>query len=83
MITIATFSRLQDADLARTRLEAAGIPTDFLSEASDVWVLGAAPIVGGVRLQVEDADADRARELLADTAMIEPEPPKPSPSRES
>lgn len=69
MTTIATFARLQDADLARTRLEAAGIPTRFLSEASDVWVLGAAPIVGGVRLQVEDELADRAAELLAEVGI--------------
>lgn len=68
MITLATFSRLQDADLARARLEAAGINSSFLSEACDVWVLGAAPIVGGVRLQVDEADAERARELLADVA---------------
>lgn len=72
MKTIATFARLQDADLARSRLEAAGIPTRFFSEASDVWVLGAAPIVGGVRLQVEDSEAENAVAMLAE-AGITPE----------
>ncbi len=65
MKTLATFSGFQTADLAKARLEAAGIPAFFPAEACDVWVLGAAPIVGGVRLEVSDEDYDRAVEVLA------------------
>lgn len=66
MKTIATFSGFQAADLARARLESAGITASYPSEACDVWVLGAAPIVGGVRLEVADEDFDRALEILAE-----------------
>lgn len=65
MTSIACFSNLSDADLAKSRLEAAGIPSFVPEESSAGWMLeGAAPIVTGVRLQVADADVARALDAL-------------------
>lgn len=72
MTTIARFAQFQQADLVRARLEAAGVRCFYPDESSGTWVLGAAPIVGGVSLQVADEDADRARELLSAPPLAEP-----------
>ncbi len=67
MTTIAVFGRFQDADLARTRLESAGIPTFYPDESTMSWMVeGALPLAQGVRLQVEEADVARALEVLAE-----------------
>jgi hypothetical protein len=65
MTNIACFSNLSEADLAKSRLEAAGIASFVPEESSAGWMLeGAAPIVTGVRLQVADADVARALDAL-------------------
>ncbi|MBF9239078.1 DUF2007 domain-containing protein [Hymenobacter sp. BT683] len=52
------------ANLARTRLEAAGIPC-FLSNENLVSLMPLySPITGGVRLHVRQADAEAALEIL-------------------
>lgn len=66
MKTIATFGHRQDADLACSRLEAAGIPVFCPDESIGGFVGYEGPMVAGVRLQVNDADAERALELLKD-----------------
>jgi hypothetical protein len=62
--TIVTFNRLDEAFLARSRLEGAGvkafIPDEITASSSGNNLWGA----GGVRLMVEDEDLDRAREVL-------------------
>lgn len=65
LVTIARFQGISTASLARNRLEEAGIPS-FLADAETIttdWLLSNA--MGGVKLQVEAGDADRAREELA------------------
>ncbi len=71
MVTIRTFSRVMDADLARMRLESAGIQSLLPDESINSWVLGEGPLVGGVRLQVAEEDAARAQEILAELAVPE------------
>jgi hypothetical protein len=63
--TIATFSKVDDAHLLRMRLEAGGIEA-FLQDENVVqwdWLLSNA--IGGVRVQVADANAEAALELLS------------------
>lgn len=64
MITIARFSLPLDAQIARSSLEAAGIPV-FLADEHTInlnWMYSDA--MGGVRLQVPEAYAQEALELL-------------------
>ncbi len=67
MTTIATFGRQQDADIARSRIEAAGISVFMPDEAVGGFLGYESPMVAGVRLQVADADAPRATEILKDS----------------
>ncbi len=64
MKTVATYNRLDEAFLARSRLAGDGIdsfvPDEFA--ASNSW--SGIPAIGGVRLQVEDEDYERADKLL-------------------
>jgi predicted nucleic-acid-binding Zn-ribbon protein len=62
MITIATVSYLQEADAMRVRLETDGIAV-FLPDEFTFASFGTGLI--GVRIQVDEADAARAREILA------------------
>jgi hypothetical protein len=65
LTTIATFSDLLQADLARNDLQAAGIEFFLVGEAfaSVAWHLTTA--VHGIRLQVPTADAEQARAILS------------------
>ena len=64
LITIASFDHPIEANLAKTRLEAVGIECVLTNEhiAGMNWVW--APTIGGVGLQVLEADARRALEIL-------------------
>lgn len=64
LITIASFDHPIEANLAKTRLEAEGIECVLTNEhiAGMNWVW--APTIGGVGLQVLEADARRAMEIL-------------------
>jgi hypothetical protein len=76
MATVASFSTLFEAEMARNRLEEEGIPT-FLADTELVgmaWHLAQA--VGGVKLQVRAKDVERAREVLED--MPRPAAPEDS-----
>jgi hypothetical protein len=68
MTTIATFGRQQDADVARSRIEAAGISVFTPDEAVGGFLGYEGPSVAGVRLQVADVDATRATEILNEAA---------------
>jgi len=62
--TLFTFNRLDEAFLARSHLEGAGVKAFIPDEisatnsGSNLWGLG------GVRLMVEDEDLNRARKIL-------------------
>ncbi|KAA3628814.1 MAG: DUF2007 domain-containing protein [Proteobacteria bacterium] len=65
MITIATFDTMPDAHIALGRLRAEGIEAYLADEhlVQTDWLYAIA--VGGIKLRVDAADADRAREILA------------------
>lgn len=65
LVTIARYQNVSTANLAKNKLEMAGIAS-FLADAETIntdWLLSNA--LGGVKLQVEASDADRAREQLS------------------
>ena len=63
--TLATYVLLQDADLLRTRLEAAGIPA-FLPQESEGSADAFPGVITGYRVQVPEDRWDEAREILRD-----------------
>ena len=69
MITIATYRNLMSAELAKTRLEFYGIKAIVADAFS--YTLGYGSVIDGVRLQVPDADAERAQEILANKEFID------------
>lgn len=69
MTTIARFFNLMDAELAKVRLESAGIPVFLADEAA--MTSGYGPVTGGVRLQVREEDVERATEMLKGQTGIE------------
>ena len=79
MKTIRTFSNLSEAGFASSLLEAAGIKASLADEQS--YSIGYGPVTGGLRLQVEDADAERAERVLdkgpdaAGDKALDEEPP--------
>ncbi|MCA1481159.1 DUF2007 domain-containing protein, partial [Bradyrhizobium sp. NBAIM08] len=71
MITLATFSKPEEAHLFRMRLEAAGIAAcvqdEHIIQIDWLW----SNAIGGVRVQVADQDAEAALEYLkADAPMV-------------
>ncbi len=63
--TLATFVLLQDADLLRMRLEAAGIPA-FLPQESEGSADAFPGVITGYRVQVPEDRWNEAREVLRD-----------------
>ncbi|UOQ98609.1 DUF2007 domain-containing protein [Hymenobacter sp. 5317J-9] len=75
VVFLESFYEPMAANLARTRLEAAGIPC-FLSNENLVSLMPLySPITGGVRLHVYQRDAETALELLRSV----PVPPATTP----
>ena len=62
MKTIRTFSNLAEAGFASSLLEASGIKALLADEQS--FSIGYGQVGGGLRLQVEDDDAERAEQVL-------------------
>ena len=72
MVTVRQYINPSEAELDKTLLEEAGIPV-FLADENSMSV-GYGGVLGGVRLQVEDADLDRARRVLEERAGVTPLP---------
>ena len=69
VVFLESFYEPMAANLARTRLEAAGIPC-FLSNENLVSMMPLySPITGGVRLHVRQSDAVAALEVLSEVLM--------------
>ncbi len=62
-VTIAVFDMAFEAEIARTRLEVEGIAA-MLPDENTLGATGLSVMLGGVRLQVHRADAERALEIL-------------------
>lgn len=69
LVTVATFLRTQDAEMARGYLEANGVEV-FLRDR-EMARIQLPSIIGGIKLQVRAEDAETARELLSQ-AQSEP-----------
>ena len=63
-VTILTAFNPMDAQLARSRLEAAGFHPFVASETAALSIEGYAITVGGIRVQVPEAEAADAKEFL-------------------
>jgi hypothetical protein len=64
MITIATYNNVDEAFLARSRLEGDGVKSFIPDEFAASGFVGGIQMLGGVRLQVEDEDYERAARAL-------------------
>jgi len=69
MLTIATFSKPEEAHMLRLRLEAGGVPAYIQDEnmVQTDWLYSNA--IGGVRVQIGEDDAGRAQEILQDPGI--------------
>ena len=72
MITIASFSKPEEAHLLRMRLEAGGINARILGEniVQTNWLWSNA--VGGVQVQIREEDIEEARAILSDAGEETP-----------
>jgi hypothetical protein len=63
-VTLATFWNAAEAHVARSRLDAAGVPSFVADELATTATWGLLNVSGGVKLMVAEQHADRAREIL-------------------
>ena len=68
LVTIATFSSSFDMHVIKGRLEADGITCYVKDEQTVTWDPLLDIAVGGIKLQVVDADVEQAKLLLKDTS---------------
>jgi Putative prokaryotic signal transducing protein len=82
MTTVQTYGNLAEAGFAKSLLESAGIRAELADEHS--YGLGYGPVVCELRLQVDEADLERARKVLAEgpDALASPAIESPSVDRE-
>jgi hypothetical protein len=74
LITIYRTFSPADAQLIRSRLDAAGIPAEVFGELSALSLEGYSLAAGGIRVQVRAEDAAEARALI-ESAQSSEEPP--------
>ena len=65
LVTIHTALNPMDAQLVKSRLEAADLHPTVTHELSALSLEGYAMAAGGILVQVPDSEADDARELIA------------------
>ena len=63
MIDVGTYPTRSDAELAQSRLVAAGIPSVVAADDAGAYPFD---LSGGARLLVDDADAEEAAAVLSD-----------------
>ena len=72
LVTVCTYDNLFEAELAKLQLES----YDIVSVLKDAEMVHLMPIynltIGGIKLQVREADEEKARELL-DQLKVEPQ----------
>ncbi len=74
MVTIQTYTDSTEAGLAQSLLESRGIEAFLQDENALNVVLPGGSMLGGVRLQVADEDADQARRIVQDGEGVTPLP---------
>jgi hypothetical protein len=71
LVTVMTFSTLWEAEMAASRLESEDVPA-YLKDGETVnmnWLLSNA--VGGVKVQVTNADLRKAKEILSAPVTVD------------
>lgn len=68
LVTIRKYGTPQEAHLARSVLDAAGIEACVTDESAATWMWYIGTALGGARVQVAERDAARARQVLEETA---------------
>jgi hypothetical protein len=76
-LTVATLLNPADAQLVRSRLEAAGFHPEVFHELSALSMEGYALSAGGIRVQVPEAEVVEARNFLEHSTPIEDSPDTP------
>jgi len=76
LVTVATAFNPAEAQLARSRLEAAGFHAVVMNELASLSMDGYAMAAGGILVQVPDYEATEAREFL--TKSTSPDDPEQS-----
>lgn len=71
LVTVFTSLNLAEAQLIRSRLEAAGLHVLVADEMSALSIEGYSLATGGIRVQVPDVDAELALELIRDPGAAE------------
>ncbi len=71
LVTVASFGTSAEAAIARSRVEAEGISAYLTDEEIVDAIWAPAVAIGGVKLQVNQFDADRAVSALQSKGMIE------------
>jgi hypothetical protein len=66
LVTVFTAFNSAEAQLIRSRLEAAGLRVFVTDELSALSIEGYALAAGGIKVQVPDVDAEAALELIRD-----------------
>jgi hypothetical protein len=66
LVTVFTAFNSAEAQLIRSRLEAAGLRAIVTDELSALSIEGYALAAGGIKVQVPDVDAEAALELIRD-----------------
>lgn len=66
LVTVFTAFNSAEAQLVRSRLEAAGLRVFVTDELSALSIEGYALAAGGIKVQVPDVDAEEALELIRD-----------------
>jgi hypothetical protein len=66
LVIIASFGSALEAELAKGFLEAQGVQATFADENVSRIANHLQPMIGGVKLQVRQEDAERARLLLSE-----------------
>ncbi len=77
MITVATFSKPEEAQLLRLRLEAGGVPAYVQDENVVLLYWFYSNAIGGVRVQIAEEDIDAAKEILAERPVVADDPTMP------
>jgi hypothetical protein len=74
LVTVHTAFNPADAQLARSRLEAAGFHAEIAHELAALSLEGYAMTAGGIRVQVPESEAAEANDFLRSSEATPDEP---------
>ena len=74
LVTVFNTFNPAEAQLVRSRLEAAGLPANVIHETAALSIDGYSMAAGGIEVQVTEDRAEEAKALLASTSDTTPPP---------